>query len=220
MNRLKQKSNEEDENSLTLKIKEAEKDIMASNAEIESYKKSIDNLKNKLEFKINLEKALNLENILKGEILKNKEIKKEFESLSKLNTVTVRALMTYDRENRISDKMDILKTEIKLTKESLKEYQEKFSKQDRYLKGIHEKITNLESLTKKLIIPKVEIKKTFSKDDLKTLLDDLERSKSEVKESKKILFNSKKHNEEKLNSFINLNKKIEQDFKENDKVKY
>ena len=218
MNRLKLKASEEDETTLTQKIKELEKEIAASNSEIDNYKKSIDNLKNKIEFKINLEKALNLENLLKGELLKNKEIKREYESLSKVNLVQIRALNSYDKENRITEKMDILKSEIKVTKESLKDYQEKFSKQEKYLKGIHEKLSNLEIMTKKLVIPKVEIKKSFTKDDLKMILEDLERSKNQIKESKKTLSNSKKFNEEKLNSFISLNKKIEQDFKENDKV--
>ena len=53
MSKLKQKSAEEDETSLNLKIKEIEKEIYFTNSEIDHNKKSIDNLKNQLEFKIN-----------------------------------------------------------------------------------------------------------------------------------------------------------------------
>lgn len=218
MKRLKQKSSEEDESTISLKIKEIEKEIFASNSEIENYKKSIDNLKNKIEFKINLERAMNLENILKQETLKNKEIKRELESLSRVNNVQNKALNSYDKENRISEKIDILKSEIKITKGSLKDYQEKFTKQDKFLKSVHEKLSQLENLTKKLQIPKKEIKKSFNKEDLKTLLDVLNHYRQLIKENKISLKNLTRQNEEKLNSYVILNKRIETDFKENDKV--
>jgi hypothetical protein len=60
------------------------------------------------------EKATNLENILKGELIKNKEIKREYDSLAKVNSVQIKAISNYDKENRISEKMDILKSEIQM----------------------------------------------------------------------------------------------------------
>jgi hypothetical protein len=219
MKRLKQKSSEEDESTMTLKIKEIEKEIFASNSEIENYKKSIDNLKNKIEFKMNLERAMNLENLLKQEMIKNKDIKRELESLSRVNVVQNKALNSYDKENRITEKIDILKSEIKITKDSLKDYQDKYTKQDKFLKSVHEKLSQLENLTKKLQIPKKEIKKCFTKEDLKTILDVLNRYKQQIKENKISLKNLTKQNEEKLNSYVILNKRIESDFKENDKVR-
>jgi hypothetical protein len=219
MKRLKQKSSEEDESTMTLKIKEIEKEIFASNSEIENYKKSIDNLKNKIEFKMNLERAMNLENLLKQEMIKNKDIKRELESLSRVNVVQNKALNSYDKENRITEKIDILKSEIKITKDSLKDYQDKYTKQDKFLKSVHEKLSQLENLTKKLQIPKKEIKKCFTKEDLKTILDVLNRYKQQIKENKVSLKNLTKQNEEKLNSYVILNKRIESDFKENDKVR-
>jgi hypothetical protein len=218
MTRLNQKSNDVDEDSLTLKLKEIEKEVFITNSETENYKRTIDTLKNKLEFKINLERAISLENILKLETNKNKDIKKELDSLTKVNVNQIKAISNYDKENRFSEKIDILKNEIKTAKDSLKDYQEKNSKQEKYIKSAHEKMSSLENNIKKLLVPKVEVKKSFTKDDLKQILEVLNRYKIEVKENRKKLSNFTKHNDEKMNTYVTMNKKIEMDFKENDKV--
>lgn len=218
MQRLKEKSLEDTETTLNLKIKETEKETFVTQAEVENYKKSIDNLKNKIEFKMNLEKSMNLENVLKQEMIKNKDIKRELDSLNKVNNNQAKALSNYDKENRITEKIDILKSEIKITRESLKEYQEKHAKQEKYIKNLHEKLSTLENNTKKLMVPRREIKKTFTKEDLRTILEFLNKSRLQIIENRKILKNTKKQNDDKLNNYANLNKKIEADFKENDKM--
>jgi len=113
----------------------------------------------------------------------------------------------------------MLKNEIKNLKESIKESVEKNVKQERYLKCIHEKIGNVENQIKKLSIPKVETNKKFTKDDLKNTLESISNIKNLINENKIKLKNATKFHEEKLNNFVNLNKKIENDFRENDKVK-
>lgn len=191
---------------------------MATNASTDNYKRLIDTMKNKLEFKTNLERAINLETILKIETAKNKEISKEFDSLCKVNDLQSKALMNYDKENRITEKIEWLKSEIKSIKESIKECHEKNTKQDKYIKHIHSRITSFEMNLKKFSVPKIETKKNFTKEEFIENLEILNLLKNEIKEKRKRLANLTKHNEDKLNSMVNLNKKIEMDFKENDKV--
>ncbi len=217
--KLNERNKEDDATSLMQKIKETEKEIWATNSGIENFKKSIDSMKNKIEFKTNLERAINLENSFKLESIKNREIKKELDSFLKLENLQNRHLNTYDKENRISEKLDILKSEIKTVKDSLKDYQDKFTKQDKYLKGIHSRLSIFEQNMKKLNIPKIDIKKTFTKQDLKYILEILNKLKEDMKEKRKKLRNITKTQEDKLNNIIGINKKIEGDFKECEKVK-
>jgi len=209
---------ETDKEELIQKLKSLEKEVLATNMEMEHIKKSIDSLKNKMEFKINLEKAMNLENLLKTELNKGKENKKEIDSITKMNNAQLRTLNNIDKENRYSEKIEILKLEIKNLKDNIKDNIEKNSKQEKYIKTIHEKLSFLENQLKKLTQPKVEIKKIFTKEDLKEILESLIRLKQEIYNKRDILKDLNKNNEEKLNSFVSLNKRIEQDFKENDKV--
>ena len=218
--KLKERSNEDEISALSLKLKETEKEIMATNYSTENYKKMIDTMKNKIEFKSNLERAINLETILKLETAKNKEIKKEFDSLNKVNDLQIKALSNYDKENRITEKIELLRTEIKTIKDSIKDCQEKHTKQDKFIKNIHSKMTLFEINVKKFSIPKIETKKNFTKDEFIQNLEILNKLKKDIKENRKRLGNLTKLNEEKLNTLININNKIEMEFKENDKVDF
>lgn len=221
MDRLKTKpKQEEKKEDLQKNLTSLEKEVLSANAEMEFYKKSIDSLKNKLEFKLNLEKAMNLENILKTEINKSKEIKSEIENIQKMSNLQLRSLNNIDKENRYTEKIAILKYEIKNLKENLKDYIDKNAKQEKYVRTIHEKLASLENQIKKLTQPKVEIKKNFTKEDLKEILESLNRLKLEINSKRDVLNHLNKNNEDKLLSYVSLNKRIEQDFKENDKVKF
>jgi len=209
---------EADTEELVQKLRRIEKEVLLANMEMEQYKKSIDTLKNKMEFKLNLEKAMNLENILKTELNKGKEIKKDIDGITKMNNAQLRTLNNIDKENRYSEKIEILKVEVKNLKDNIKDNIERNSKQEKYIKTIHEKLSFLENQLKKLTQPKIEIKKSFAKEDLKEILESLDWLKQEIHGKKDVLKDLNKSNEEKLNSFVSLNKRIEQDFKENDKV--
>jgi peptidoglycan hydrolase CwlO-like protein len=204
---------------LSQKLKEVDKEINFSNNETENFKKQIDNLKNKIEFKNNLEKAISLENLLKLETNKNKDIKRELDSLNRVHSLQIKALDNYDKENRFSEKIEILKAEIKLIKDNLKELSDKHSKQDKYLKHIHEKLISVENLSKKLLIPKIEYKKSFTRDELKSILDEMNTLKNKIEENRRNLKQMNKMYEDKLNKYLTLNKKIEYDYKENIKVR-
>ena len=217
LEKIEEKKNEDTEGKLTNQIKEMEKEINANNTETERYKKMIDKLKNKIEFKSNLERAFNLQTILKQETTKNNELKKQYNSLLKLNGVQSKFINNYDKENQISEKIDILKSEIKQTKDSIKEYQDKFNKQDRFIRLIHEKILSLEMMIKKMKEPKVKEMKSFTKEELKDTLDLIKTLKDQITENRNQLNSITKTNDEKLHQLLAQNKKIEVDFKEAEK---
>ena len=140
----------------------------------------------------------------------------------------IKALNTYDRETKYNEKVktrlitfqiDILKHEIKSIKDSLKENVENYLKQEKYIKHIHENIAWVEKKIKNLTAPKIDTKKSFSKEDLKNVLENLNLLKNIINENKAKLNNTIKQKEQKLKNYANINKKIELDFKENDKVK-
>ena len=189
LKKINEKQNEKNESKLTLQIKEMEKEINANNAETEHYKRQIDTLKNKIEFKTNLERAFNLQSILKAESMKNAELKNQLKSLERVNGVQIKYINNYDKENRISEKLDILKSEIKQTKDSIKDYQEKFAKQDRFIRLVHEKILSLEMIIKKMKEPKVEKTKLFTREELKKTLDEISNIKDKDGNTKKVTNN-------------------------------
>ena len=131
LEKIEEKKNEDSEGKLTNQIREMEKEINANNVETERYKRMIDKLKNKIEFKSNLERAFNLQNLLKKETNKNNELKKQYNNLISLNEGQIKFIDEYDKENQITEKIEILKNEIKESKICIKDYAEKFIKQDK-----------------------------------------------------------------------------------------
>ena len=218
LQKIESRNSMKTEASLSLKIKEMEKESNANNTETEHYKRMIDQLKNKIEFKTNLERAFNLQSILKAETLKNSELKAQLKSLERVNGVQIKYINNYDKENQISEKLDILKSEIKQTKDSIKDYQEKFTKQDRFIRLVHEKILSLEMMIKKMKEVKTEKTKLFTRDQLKTTLEELTRLKEKISENRNTLNAITKQNDDKMHVLLSQNKKIEIDYKENEKL--
>ena len=217
LSKIEDKKNEDAEIRLTNQIKEMEKEISANNTETERYKKMIDNLKNKIEFQTNLERAFNLQNVLKQETAKNNELKKQYNALLRVNGVQSKYIKNLDKENQITEKINILQSEIKNTKDTIKEYQEKFTKQDRFLRLIHEKILSVEINIKKMKEPKVKELKAFTRDELKDTVELLKTLKEQITENRNQLNSITRTNDEKLNQIFNQNKKIENDYKEAEK---
>ena len=83
--------------------------------------------------------------------------------------------------------------------------------EDENIEWVEKKIKNLNA-------PKIDSKISFSKDDLKNVLENLNLQKNIINSNKTKLINTIKQKEEKLKNYANINKKIELDFKENDKV--
>lgn len=218
LNKIKEKEAEVTEPKLTHQIKEMEKEINAHNTQTEHYKKLIDQLKNKIEFRSNLERAFNLQNILKQESMRNNELKNQLNAIMRVNGVQMKYINNYDKENQITEKIDILKSEIKQTKESLKDYMDRFAKQDKFIRMIHEKILSLEMMMKKLKEPKVEKAKLFTKEELKETLEIITQLKNQIRDNRNQLNTITKVNDDKMHQLLSQNKQIENDYKESEKV--
>ena len=218
LDKIEEKKNEDTERKLTLQIKEMEKEISANNNETERYKKMIDQLKNKIEFKTNLERAFSLQSILKQEMMKNNELKNQLNALMRVNGVQMKYINNYDKENQISEKIDLLKNEIDTTKKAVNLYQEKYRKQDRFIRLIHEKILSLEMQIKKMKEPKVEKVKLFTKEELKDTLELISKLKNQIKENRNQLNSITKINDDKMHQLLAQNKQIEVEYKENEKM--
>ena len=218
--KIEEKKQNNIEEKLTLQIKELQKEINANDTETERYKKKIEQLKNKLEFKINLEKSSNFSRILKEETLKNSELKKELNSLTRLNKVQNQYIKNIDKDNQISNKIDILNKEISRTKETIADYHSKYLKLDKFIKLIHEKIISIEMIIKREKTNKEEPKKKklFSKEDLKDTLELLNTLKNQMNEKRNELNFLTKQNDIKVNKLITQNKKFEIEYKENEKL--
>ena len=220
LEKIEEKKNEDTEGKLTNQIREMEKEITANNTETERYKRMIDKLKNKIEFKTNLERAFNLQNLLKQETNKNNELKKQYEELLKLNESQIKFISDYDKENQITEKIETLKKEIKQSKSNIKDYQDKFSKQDRFIRIIHEKILTLEMMIKKLREPKEttkEVAKSFTKEELKDTLQLIMTLKEQIKDCRNQLNSITKTNDDKMHKLLYQNKQIEIDYKQAEK---
>ena len=217
--RIEEKKQDSVEQKIALQIQEYEKEITANNIETERYKKLIEQLKNKLDFKINLERSSNYQSILREETMKNKELKEQLNSLTRLNKVQSQYIKNYDKENQISNKMDILKKEIQQTKESIKEYQTKCNKLDKFIKLIHEKIISIEMIIKKEKTNKEEPKKKiFSKEELRDTVDSITNLKNQITEKRNQLNMITKQNDTKISKMMAQNKQLEADYKESERV--
>lgn len=211
---IKEKENEKSEASLAKQIKELEKEIKQCNKEASKYKKTAEELKNKIEFKNSIEKGFDLHSNLQMEIMKNKELTKQIETLQRINKNQMKCLNDYDKDNLISEKLDILKSEIKEAKDNIKDYQEKYLKQDRFIRSMHEKILFLESLILKMKEPKHKETKSFTLEQFKQVLNDIKEYSNTVNANRNKLSMIQKAHEDNMHNLLSQNKKIEKDYKD------
>ena len=218
LNKIETKKSEDIERKLNLQIKEIEKEIKANNSETDRYKKMIDQLKTKIEFKENLERVSSIQYILKQETLKNKDLQNELSALKRINKVQNKYIANYNKENQIQEKLDMLDNEIQGNKVAIKEYQEKHTKLERFIRLAHEKILSLEMLLKKVKEPKNENKKLFTKEELKDTLELITNLQSQINDKRNQLNNITKESDIKMHKLLAQNKQIELEYKENEKL--
>ena len=149
LNKIETKKKEDIEQKLNLQIKELNKSIKANNSETERYKKMIDQLKTKIEFKENLDRVSSIQYILKQETLKNNDLQNELNALKRINKAQEKFIDNYNKENQVTEKLDMLNNEIKQNKDSIKEYQDKYNRLEKFIRLAHEKILSLEMMIKK-----------------------------------------------------------------------
>ena len=117
LEKIATKKKEDIENKLNLQIKELDKSIKANNSETERYKKMIDQLKTKIEFKENLDRVSSIQYILKQESLKNKDLQNELNALKRINKAQEKYIENYNKENQVTEKLEndeIIKNDLEL----------------------------------------------------------------------------------------------------------
>ena len=101
LNKIEAKKKEDIETNLNLQIQELNKSIKANNSETERYKKMIDQLKTKIEFKENLDRVSSIQYILKQETLKNNDLQNELNALKRINKAQEKYIDTYNKEGKL-----------------------------------------------------------------------------------------------------------------------
>ena len=98
------------------------------------------------------------------------------------------------------------------------EHQKKYEKLEKFLKLVHEKIINVGMALKREKTKKEEPKpiKSFTRDELRFTINELSRLRSEITEKRNQLNFLTKQNDQKISKMLAQNKKIEEEFKEND----
>ena len=220
MSKISEKKDENMEHKLELQIKELEKEIKANNTETEHYKKLIDKIKDEIEFKEGVKRASNLQKVLKQETLKNVELKNKFEILNKINKNQAKYMNNYQRKHNIKEKEEQLKNEIIQNKNSIKDYNNKYLKLDRFTKIAHEKIMGVRIFIEKTINePKIiEEKKIFTNEETKDTIGIITTLKSQINEKRKELDEIQKRSDNKIHELLVRNKQIEMDFNENKRI--
>ena len=210
---------EKEKNDILSQIKQMEKEIKGYNSENEKYKKMIEKIKSKIELKENLEKDSNIKIMLKKEKDKNKELKNKLSSIKNINMAQLKYINDYDKENHVSEKIELFKNEIIQVKNSIKENQEKFLKLEKFNNAIHEKIISIELIMKKMKEKKPHIEeKTFTPEELHDTCDIISNLKNQINEKRNDLNNICKTNKEKIYKILSQNKTVELEIKDNLRV--
>ena len=170
----------------------------------------------KIEIKDNIEKDSNIIVLLKQEKDKNKELKNKLSSIKNINMAQLKYINDYDKENHISENIEIFKKEIEQEKKSIKEYQEKFLKFERFNKAIHEKILSIELIVKKIMEKKaIKEVKCFSENELHDTIGVISNLRNQIDEKRNELNNICKNNDDKIYKLLSENKKIELEINDN-----
>ena len=176
-------------------------------------------MKSRVDFKINLEQSSNFNRILKEETIRNSELRKEFDSLTRLQKAQNIYIKNYDKDYQVSSKLNLLQKEIKTTKNAIKDFQIKYTKLDKFIKLIHEKIIGIEMIIKKGNLNKEEPKKkSFTREELKEALETMNNIKNQITEKRNQLNILTKQNDIKISKMLEQNKQIETEYKENEKT--
>ena len=119
-----------------------------------------------------------------------------------MNKYQSKYIENYDKKHKTQEKIDKLISEIQHNKNCIKDYNKKYLKLDRFTKAVHEKILSLKMYVKKIIEPKVEVKKIFTNEETKDTLGVITNLKNQIIEKRKELNEIQKKSE---NAQIKIN---------------
>ena len=114
--------------------------------------------------------------------------------------------------------MDILKNEIQNAKNKNKEFQERYFKEERFIRMIHQKICEMESIIKTLKQPKPTTTKSFTYEQFTEAIESIRSLQGVLTVTRERLSVAEQNYDEKLHVILQENKAIEEEYKTNVKL--
>ena len=215
----KMNNQEKEKLSIENQIKNIDNDIKKFKEENINYIKQIEQLKNKYELKEQMEKKDSVKFLLQNEQDKNKELKSKLSSIKIIKKEKKRYIEQLQKDNKIQEKINELKTEIENEKKLLKIYRERYIKIANFNIMINNEIQKLKMTLKQLgQKPVEETKKIFTQDELNDNIGVISNLRIIINEKRNDLNNICKINDEKIYEILAQNKKIESEMKENIRI--
>ena len=218
LSEIKIKEKEKTEASLAAQIRQIENQIESIIKQTDKYKKQINQLQQQINFKDKVDKSFNLELELESLKKKNKDLKYQYDILITTIKNQQKCINDYEQRNHVKDKMDILKNEIQNAKNKNKEFQERYFKEERFIRMIHQKICEMESIIKTLKQPKPTTTKSFTYEQFTETIESIRSLQGVLTITRERLAVAEQNYDEKLHVILQENKAIEEEYKTNVKL--
>ena len=215
LSEIKIKEKEKTEASLAAQIRQTENQIESLIKQTDKYKKQINQLQQQINFKDKVDKSFNLELELESLKKKNKDLKYQYDILMTTLKNQQKCIDDYEQRNHVKDKMDILKNEIQNAKNKNKEFQERYFKEERFIRMIHQKICEMEATIKALKQPKPVITKSFTYEQFTETIESIRSLQGVLTVTRERLSVAEQNYDEKLHVILQENKAIEEEYKTN-----
>ena len=194
----------------TLRIQELTKEYMAYIKDSKRQNQEIRRLRKEIEYNANYDRILTLHRLIEEEQIKHNELTLQLRALNIVNTNKLPNVNEYESGSS-------LESEIEQIKHSIKQYQDKHTKQERFLNLIHEKIISIEMTIKHMKEDKQLKQKQFTQEQLQHTLDEINMLNKKIEENRNMLNNINRNSTLKMKNLMEKNKEIETEFMRNQK---
>ena len=218
-NLLKEHPNQNNDDALTyeneikaktLRIQELTKEYTAYIKDSKRQNQEIRRLRKEIEYNSNYDRILTLHRLIEEEQIKHNELTLQLRALNIINTNKLLNVNEYESGSS-------LENEIEQIKHSIKQYQDKHTKQERFLNLIHEKIISIEMTIKHMKDDKQLKQKQFTQEQLQHTLDEINMLNKKIEENRNMLNNINRNSTLKMKNLMEKNKEIENEFIRNQK---
>lgn len=194
----------------TLRIQELTKEYTAYIKDSKRQNQEIRRLRKEIEYNSNYDRILTLHRLIEEEQIKHNELTLQLRALNIVNTNKLLNVNEYESGSS-------LENEIEQIKHSIKQYQDKHTKQERFLNLIHEKIISIEMTIKHMKDDKQLKQKQFTQEQLQHTLDEINMLNKKIEENRNMLNNINRNSTLKMKNLMEKNKEIENEFIRNQK---
>ena len=161
----------------TLRIQELTKEYTAYIKDSKRQNQEIRRLRKEIEYNTNYDRILTLHRLIEEEQIKHNELTLQLRALNIVNTNKLPNINEYESGSS-------LENEIEQIKHSIKQYQDKHTKQERFLNLIHEKIISIEMTIKHMKDDKQLKQKQFTQEQLQHTLDEINMLNNKIEENR------------------------------------